>query len=99
MHLETEKQALKSGYVKSPNNIHSLPGHEWYAGGPDIPEIRSCGATVRIENSNKRPVALYTTTYGKPEPRLCMRFLTWGDYLSYCLLYGTRSKPGQPSQY
>ena len=91
---DTEKAARESGYVRSPNNIFNIPGSRWYAGGPGIPEITACGAQVFI-SVHERPVALYVSAYGKPEPVLCMRFKTWGDFWSYALLHGTRSKPGR----
>jgi len=31
-----EKELFAAHWVKSPNNIHSLPGSLWYAGGPNI---------------------------------------------------------------
>lgn len=62
MSLETiralaEREAAEAGYVRSPNNIHGLPGHEWYPGAPGLPEVRlgRSGCIVMIDRGGRWP--------------------------------------------
>lgn len=101
---EAEKAALASGYFKSPNNIWSLPGTEWYAGCGGLPCIRGVSNQVRIEpvqaafpggaEQDSWPVALYVYLYGGGPCRLALRFPSWADYLETCRESGGKSEPG-----
>jgi len=91
-----EINAIKSGYVRSPNNIANLPGSVWYAGGPGLSEIKWADE-IHIDH-HERPIAVYMRD---PEGKsvLVKRFSTWELFLSYCAEYGHVSKPGISPQY
>jgi hypothetical protein len=55
--LELELAINKVGFYRSPNNIHSLPGSFWYAGGPGIltvPTSRRPALAINSQISRQR---------------------------------------------
>jgi hypothetical protein len=49
--LELELAINKVGFYRSPNNIHSLPGSFWYAGGPGILTVPTSRDEIQIVDS------------------------------------------------
>jgi len=106
---EAEASAKFTGYVRCPNNIYGVPGSEWYAGEPGLPEMRPAlvfindGCTEDEKGKNpmpqdKYPVALYYHVYGKPSTlSLNKRFATFADYMLYAIEKGNLSEPGMPA--
>lgn len=57
--MTTSEIMLSAGFVKSPNNIHSLPGDEWYACGPGKVTVK-IGEELRVIDGK---VSIWTTKY------------------------------------
>ncbi|MFP3637580.1 hypothetical protein [Paraburkholderia sp. SIMBA_054] len=92
----------KHGYCRSPNNIHSLPGTTWYAGGPGIPEPPQHGfVDVYLHESQlsiiKHRFVGVPYVRGRYEQDTVARFDTVDEFIEWCKVNGELSKPGLPA--
>lgn len=54
-----EISLLAAGFNAAPNNIHSLPGREWYASGPNIATVKHA-EEIRVIDGH---LSVWTTKY------------------------------------
>lgn len=92
---------IKAGYVLSPNNIHSLPGHLMYAGGPGIWTVKN---DVEIQVLHDRIRVFRQKFFGTQYSLLSYWdtiteavFTSVEDLLKWCEQNGEISEPGQPA--
>jgi hypothetical protein len=101
--MTTQQQLLSAGYVKSPNNIHSLPGDGWYASGPGKVTVKF-GEEIRLVSGK---LQIWTTKYYQrpdntfifPISGIVAEPANLGDMLMYCAQNGRISEPGLPAGY
>jgi hypothetical protein len=90
----------KQGYWRCPNNIHSLPGSVWYAGGPGIPEPSS-GCEVYLHDGKiaiiKHRFVGVPYQRGHYEQDTLATFDTVDQLIEWCKVNGRLSLPGLPA--
>ena len=99
--MTTSPEMLKNGFFASPNNIHSLPGQEWYAGSRGIPTVKF-GQEIRLIDGN---LSIWTTKYYQRPDNTFMFSISgivaeldsFDSLIDYCKANGRISEPGLPA--
>jgi len=99
-HLE---EALhRAGYARSPNNIHSLPGSLWYAGGPGLPEPKGIMDELLVGNDGSLQIVQskfegVPYVCGKYVHKTIASFDSVPGMIEWLKVNGKVSKPGLPA--
>ncbi|MBN3761374.1 hypothetical protein [Burkholderia sp. Ac-20365] len=98
---ESLRVALRAaGYCRCPNNIHSLPGTIWYAGGPGIPEPKGLQEVYlhegKISVITHRFVGIQYVR-GHYEQDEVASFDAVDKFIDWCREHGKISEPGLPA--
>lgn len=97
----TNEIMLAAGYCASPNNIHGLPGREWYAMGPGLPTVKH-GQEIRVIDGS---LSVWTTKYyDRPDNTfkfhisgIVETFDSLQSLIHWCKANGRTSEPGLPA--
>jgi hypothetical protein len=91
----------KQGYFRCPNNIHSVPGSVWCAGGPGIPEPPDDLSEVYLHEGKisiiKHRFVGVPYKRGHYEQDTLESFDTVAQYIEWCNVNGKLSLPGLPA--
>lgn len=106
MSMESTNKALREelrahGYVRCPNNIYSMPGQFWYAGGPGLPEPSGLNDEIYVHEDKvsilRHRFVGVPYVKGHYEHDTVAEFNSAAELAEWCKVNGRISLPGLPA--
>ena len=97
---DIEGDLVGAGYVRSSNNIHSLPGSLWYASGPGLPSPSSSEEIQVVEGAINILLPKFVGipyVKGHFEMQTMATFTTVSDMQEWLRANRELSQPGLPA--